>query len=340
MSAGRGTPRGAEVLTSPGRPGLVMCASRDPDAKLTFLLSTPAHAEAAPGLAVKVPVTARAAEVVDHEGRALVALRCLDLGSLAPTVPRYVRSTVVAGRAALVSSSLPGTPMTVRYHSWRHTARQRRVREDLDLAARWLAGFQSATSTGTAPISWPTETAAALAERWPDHPQLGSARHHLDLAQARMSGLRSPITFVHGDFWFGNLLVQRGRVSGCVDWEAATAEGCPLRDLARFALSYALYLDRHARPGSRVRGHRGMRRDGFGAGITHVLRTDTWVARDLRGFLGDGLARLGLPRWLWYDVALTGLGEVAATANDDDFARHHLELLAALPCRPRGRARR
>jgi aminoglycoside phosphotransferase (APT) family kinase protein len=338
VSTGRGTAAGVtDALGVPGRPGLLLCGSRDPDAKLTFLLSGP---DAAHRFAVKVPVTARAAQVLDDEGRALVALRCLDLGPLAPTVPRYVRSTVVAGRAALVSCSLPGTAMTVRYHSWRHTARRPRVREDLDVAARWLADFQSATTAGTSMITWPADTAAALARRWPDHPQRDRATSHLQLAQRHMTGLQAPITFVHGDFWFGNLLVHDGRVSGCVDWEAASAQGCPLRDLARFALSYALYLDRHARPGARVPGHRGLRRAGFGAGITHVLRTDTWIARDLRRFLGDGLERLGLPRALWYDVALTGIAEVAASANDDEFAQHHLELLASLPSRPRGRGQR
>jgi hypothetical protein len=341
MSTMRGTPCGADLLGVPGPAGVLLCASQDPDAKVTFLLSAPAGSPATEQLAVKVAVTARAAEVVHDEGRALVALRCLDLGPLTPTIPRYVRSAVVAdGRKALVSSSLPGTPMSVRYHSWRHTARRRLVQEDLTLAARWLGEFQSATSSGTAALTWPAEVADVLTARWPDHPVLGQALASLELAREHMAGLRSPVTFVHGDFWFGNLLVHDGRVSGCVDWESASPRGCPLRDLARFALSYALYLDRHARPGGRVTGHRGLRRDGFGAGVAHVLGADSWVVCDLRAFLGDGLDRLGLPRSLWYDVALTGLAEVAATANDDDFARHHLELLASLPSRPRGRARR
>jgi aminoglycoside phosphotransferase (APT) family kinase protein len=317
-----------------------MCASRDPDAKVTFLLSSAADGRRAEQLAVKVPVTDGAAKAVEDEGRVLVRLRCLDLGPLAPTIPRYVRTGTVAGRTALVSGSLPGTPMTVRYHAWRHTARRRRVREDLGVAARWLTAFQSATTSGTAALTWPADTATALARRWAGDPLHATAASHLTVGQARMADLRAPVTFVHGDFWFGNLLVRDRLVSGCVDWEAATPQGCPLRDLARFVLSYALYLDRHARPGHRVPGHRGLRRDGFGAGITHVLTTDTWVARDLRGFLGDGLVGLGLPRELWYDVALTGIAEVAATANDDDFARHHLALLASLPCRPRGRVRR
>lgn len=339
MSAGRLGSPAADLLGVPGSPGVLMCASRDPDAKLTFLVSRSADGGPAGRLAVKVPVTDGAARAVEDEGRVLVRLRCLDLGPLASTIPRYVCSRTVAGRTALVSSSLPGTSMAVRYHSWRHTARRCGVRNDLDLAARWLAAFQSATTSGASTLTWPVDTATALTERWAGHPRQREAASHLAVAQDRMRGLRAPITFVHGDFWFGNLLVEDGQISGCVDWEAATEHGCPLRDLARFALSYALYLDRHTRHGSRVHGHRGLFRDGFGAGIRHVLTTETWAARDLRGFLGDGLVRLGLPRWLWYDVALTGLAEVAVTANDDAFARNHLELLASLPCPPRGRGR-
>ena len=339
MSTGQSVLSAADLLGVPGRAGVLMCASRDPDAKLTFVVSASAHAAAAEQLVVKVPVTEGAAKVVEDEARTLVRLRCLDLGALGPTIPRYVRSAVVGGRTSMISTSLPGRSMAVGYHSWRHTARRHLVREDLRLAAQWLATFQADTTSGVAPLTWPAQTAAALAERWAGHPRLEAAASRLTLAQEHMEGLRTPVTFVHGDFWFGNLLVRDGQISGCVDWEAASPQGCPLRDVARFMLSYALYLDRHGRPDHRVPGHRGLRRGQFGAGVSHVLTTDAWVGRDLRGFVGAALSRLGLPRSLWYDVALTGLAEVAVTANDDDFAGSHLGLLASLPCRPRGRSR-
>jgi hypothetical protein len=125
-----------------------------------------------------------------------------------------------------------------------------------------------------------------------------------------------------------------------VDWEAGCPSGSPLRDLARFALSYSLYLDRHARPGHRVHGHRGLRRTGFAPGVSFALLGSGWLPQETRTFLADGLEWLALPRSLWYDVALCGIGEVAATANDDDFGVGHLELLASLPCHPRGRPAR
>lgn len=340
MNGIRPAQRATDLLGVPGRPGVLLCASRDPDAKITFVLCSATHARPGDRLAVKIPTTSGAERSVRAEGRALVSLRCLDLGPLADSVPRYVCSPVVGGRSVLVSTALPGVPMTVRYHAWRHTASRRRVAEDLAMAAGWLGAFQEATTSGTAALTWPLETGAALEERWHEHPALAPAAERVASAADHLAGRSAPLTFVHGDFWIGNVLVRDGAVTGCVDWEAASSQGPPLRDLARFVLSYALYLDRHARLGRPVPGHRGLRRDRFGAGIRHVLLTDTWVARDLRAFLGDGLERVGLPRWLWYDVALIGLAEVAVTANDDDFARGHLELLATLPCRPRRRSRR
>jgi hypothetical protein len=80
----------------------------------------------------------------------------------------------------------------------------------------------------------------------------------------------------------------------------------------------------------------------FGAGGAYALLGAGWLTCLVRDFLGEGLLRLGLPPELWYDVALVGIGEVAATANDEEFGRGHLMLLAGLPDRPPepGRTRR
>jgi hypothetical protein len=42
--------------------------------------------------------------------------------------------------------------------------------------------------------------------------------------------------FVHGDFWSGNLLVEDGRLSGVVDWDAAGPGRLPLVDLLHLRL--------------------------------------------------------------------------------------------------------
>src|SRR5207247_9115574 len=104
-----------------------------------------------------------------------------------------------------------------------------------------------------------------------------------------------PRTVVHGDYWLGTLLVADDRVVGVVDWESGALVGEPLRDVARFAVSYALYLDRHTRPGQRVAGHRGkLRADGWGAGLAYAVTGDGWFPRGVRACLGRALHRLAL----------------------------------------------
>jgi hypothetical protein len=328
-------PRPAEeLLQDPQIRGVLMAASRDPDAKLTFVVPPPPtglDGRRRDGLVVKVPSTHVAGAAVEREGRMLVTLRRAGLGALADTVPRYVESRQVDGRPVLVCTALPGTPMSISYHQPFHTALPSLVRADYAAAAAWLRQFQDLTSCGTELVTWGTDMAEELRRRWDGDPLLPAALDRLDHAQRRMDGQRTLRTAVHGDFWFGNLLITRGAVSGVVDWEAGTPSGSPLTDLARFALSYSLYLDRHTRPGHRVLGHRGLRRTGFAPGVTHALLDDGWYPDLVRGFLSEGLRDLGLPVSLWYDVALVGLADVAASANHDDFGHGHLKLLAELP---------
>ena len=313
-----------------------MCASRDPDAKLTYVTAGSPRDGA---FVVKCASTAGAEEAVEREGRVLAAVRARGIGDLSRTVPRPVDWTEVGGRTALVSTAVEGTPMIRDYHSWHHTSRRRAVGRDLDAAARWLADFQGATAGVPHEVTWPVRTATALQGRWDGHDALGEAMVRLDTAAERLSGTRVPSTAVHGDYWFGNLLTRDAAVVGVVDWEAGSVEGCPLRDLARFALSYSLYLDRHTRPGRPVRGHRGLRREGAAPGVRYALNGRGWLPDLVRSFLADGLRRLGASPAVWYAVALAGVAEVAASANDDDFGREHLLLLAGLPPYPRRHGR-
>jgi hypothetical protein len=137
-------------------------------------------------------------------------------------------------------------------------------------------------------------------------------------------------TAVHGDLWFGNVLVSDGRASGIVDWEAGGIAGEPLRDLARFAHMYALFLDRRTRPGRSVAGHRGLRAGEWGAGVAFAVNGAGWFPELFRRFLRDGLARLGASPEHWRELALAGIAEVAALADEDEYARHHLELFLRL----------
>ncbi len=322
------------LLERPDAGGVLISASRDPDAKLTFVM-TSRHGTATERLVVKIPSTPAAGEAVDHEGRMLVEIRRLPLGRLLATVPRYVESLVVDGRPVLVSTALPGTPMSVAYHHWAHTARPAAVSRDFGRALGWLRSFQAATTRGDHGVDWPAQVLETVRGRWDGHPALAGAVARLEEARHRLSGCTLPGTAVHGDFWFGNVLVEEGAVSGVVDWEHAVPLGSPLSDAARFVLSYALYLDRHTAEGRRVLGHPRLTRTGFAPGIAYALSEAGWFPDLVHHTLARHLEQLGVSGDRWYDVALTGLGEIAASANDDAFGAGHLELLAGLPARAR-----
>ncbi len=322
-----------DLLIDPRSRGVLIAASKDPDAKLTFVVTTPRPAS--DSVAVKIPTTKAAGAAIEHEGRILAQLSRYRLGPIANTIPRCVDILRLdENRPVLVSTAVAGTPMSVGYHRWLHTARPSTVTTDFELAADWLRRFQSATAAGRAPLAWAAEVAESLSGRWDGHPALPAALNRLAWANDALLPVQVRRTAVHGDFWFGNVLVAGPMVTGVVDWEAGAAESWPLRDIVRFALSYSLYLDRHTRPRHRVIGHRGLRREGFAPGIVYALLGRGWFVAELRSFLAQALSAAGVPASLWYAAALTGIGEVAATANGDSFGAGHLQLLAELPLRP------
>jgi hypothetical protein len=314
--------RGADVA--------LLTGSRDPNAKLTAVLLGGGREPSRVRVTVKVPTTTAAAEIVAAEGRLLAALADRDLGGLAATLPVVVGYVDADGMPAMVTSGLAGVPMQVRYHGWRHTARRSRVAADFTAAGSWLAALHTATADGSEPVDFAGSSLGRIEDRFPDHPALAPVRSGLSSAAERLSAVRTPRTVVHGDFWAGNLLLQHGRVSGVVDWEAGELAGEPLRDVVRFALSYALYLDRHTRPGRQVAGHDGLLADGFGAGVVAAFCGRGWFGALVRDFVTNALARLGAPAGLWREALLAGVAEVAAGADHPEFAAAHLRLLAEL----------
>jgi hypothetical protein len=166
--------------------------------------------------------------------------------------------------------------------------------------------------------------ADAIGRRFGGEPGADADLAGLARLHARLAGHRTPESVVHGDFWPGNLMVERGRVLGVIDWEAARPAGTPARDLARFVTSYSLYLDRHTRAGRRVTGHPGLRADRWGAGVEYAVDGTGWYPDLARSFVKTGLERLGVPPDCWRDVLLADLALTAATTDQDEFARNHL----------------
>ncbi|HEX3268912.1 MAG TPA: aminoglycoside phosphotransferase family protein [Gaiellaceae bacterium] len=315
---------------------LVLGASKDPNAKITILLVSPESGR--PRLAVKAPTTAAAERAVQAEARLLRELDGLLPGRLRGTVPSVVNMVEFEGRAALVLTAVPGTPMTTAYLEWGHTRSTARVAADFAAVGAWIGDFQRATTGESAEMDMDGGVASRLQSRFSDEPTIDADLDKLAAIYERLRIDRVPRTFVHGDFWCGNLLRDRDRLTGVVDWEAASASGEPVRDLVRFALMYALYLDRRTRAGRRVAGHQGLVADSWGAGVAYALNGSGWFPELFRRFLRDGFVRLGASPESWRDAALAGIAEVAALTDDDAFARRHLQLFEHL-CPNRGAPR-
>jgi len=169
-----------------------------------------------------------------------------------------------------------------------------------------------------------------LSSRFADDPAIEGALPQLRATHARLRKSTSPRTAVHGDFWFGNLLATGDQISGVIDWESGAISGEPLRDVVRFAITYALYLDRHSPAGGQVAGHRGLRSGVWGSGIEFALDGTGWFSELFRQFIAGSLSRLGADPARWRDAALAGIAEVAATADHGAFARLHFQLFARL----------
>jgi len=322
------TPELWEFVTDTGLQSLVSATSKDPNAKVTVLLVSPETGQ--PVLAVKAPTTAAAERAVDAEARVLKELGRMRLGTVAETIPRVVEVVEFEQRRAPVMSALPGRPLSTAYAERGHTRDSARVSADFRAAGDWLAELQQATAGRPAPLDLDAGVSVRLRERFAHDQALESDLTRLEAMHARLRRSSTPRTVVHGDFWVGNILGSNGRVSGVVDWEAATVCGEPVRDLVRFANMYALYLDRGVRRGRAVPGHLGLRAGAWGAGVEYAMYGAGWFPSLYRRFLEDGLVRLGADRERWHDAALAGIAEVAALTDHEKFARLHLELFRRL----------
>lgn len=324
----RGTRSVWEYIRSTGLHAVLMGASKDPNAKVTVVLVS--EETGRPSLVVKMPTSARAAEAVDSEARVLGALEVDPSSDIARTIPSVVDVLGLDGRIALVMTAVQGVPLTTTYLRPRHASALERVERDFAAAGSWLAAFQESTARTRARLNMLGGVAARLWQRFHDERDLEADLELLAAIDARLAQNIVPLTGVHGDFWFGNILVDRGGVSGVVDWESGAAEGAPTRDLVRFAHMYALYLDLRTRAGRRVPGHRGLRADRWGAAVEYALDGRGWFPDLYRAFVANGLARLGASRGAWRDAALAGIAEVAAFTDDAEFAHRHLHLFGRL----------
>ena len=229
-------------------------------------------------------------------------------------------------------------PMSVGYHQWLHTARRsprrRRLppggrmadrvpdrhpprRQAADLAGRDARRRCAGGGTGTR--VWTPRCAGC---RWPaTTSRVGPRRRRRCTATSGSATCSSPATRSPAS---STGRTAESPAARCATWRASrsatasTSTGTP-------------------GPGTGCSATAGLRRAGFAPGMRYGLPRQpagcpAWSAASC----GTACCGSACRPALWYDVALIGIGEVAASANDDEFGAGHLELLARPPREPAG----
>ena len=191
-----------------------------------------------PRFVLKMPMTPQAEEGLRRESRVLANLHADErLGDWRQLIPRPITQGTAGRWVYRVDAALAGAPAAD------GVARERGRGPLQETAAETIHFLHRA----------PTRTVLgdhALAQRWVD-----ARLHDLWPRGVRREWLRSRCTrlrdelhgavlgralrtsWVHGDFWLGNLLLsQDGSIGGIVDWDAASPDELALHDLMHLLL--------------------------------------------------------------------------------------------------------
>ncbi|MEO6205636.1 MAG: phosphotransferase, partial [Mycobacteriales bacterium] len=187
-------------------------------------------------------------------------------------------------------SAVPGRPLLMEYLSAAHLRRRAAVTADFARAATWLDDLHAQTRDGRLSLRELTGSLeAAFAPLEGAGPAVVSLLDEARESLARWCPSGVPATAVHGDFWMGNLLVDRHRVTGVVDLELSAPRGLPMLDVLKLPLSYSLYLDAAGRVRPRAGEWPHL------SGFQEVFLGTGYLARSAEAFVRGRLHRLGIP---------------------------------------------
>lgn len=205
----------------------------------------------APGAVIKLALSDAAGRRLEREEALLSALqRDSQLGGWRRLLPRPLAHGTVQGRRYRVERALAGRAPVARLAD---CAARRRL---LALAADTIAVLHRATTT-----TLPTDPS----DPWVDAHLRELARHAGRQAPlAEFARLRERLhqalsnqvfraSWIHGDYWLGNILCDNQEPVAIVDWEAAAALELPMHDLLHLLL-YSRRLRTGAELGQIVSG--------------------------------------------------------------------------------------
>ena len=196
-----------------------------------------------PCVAVKLAFSSTAAAGLEREGRALAALHeDVRLEGWRSLLPQRLASGSFAAWRYAVDTAIPHAPaLTVAGDETALAAVQVAAAEAIGILHRRTAAV---VTVGDALVEqWVTRPAAVLAEQGD---RAGAVRAVSDRLADTLHGRTLSASWVHGDFWPGNLLVREsGGLGGIVDWDAAAPHEPVLHDVLHLLL-YTRRLTRRA----------------------------------------------------------------------------------------------
>lgn len=209
------------------------------------------------------------------------------LSPISLPVPRLLATGRAAGASWTLETALPG----------------RRPTGGSPEVARDVADLCAAMPPGNGPPAAPRRDLEALAELVPER-----ADGLRELAHSLRGALRGlPSVLRHGDLWIGNLLVDEGRLSGVVDWDAWDPGAVPGADLLHLHATSRRIAERcelgeiWARRPWRDDAYRSML-DAAAAAVPEEVRAIAWWIGEVRGTVSRHPARAVDERWLAVNV--------------------------------------
>jgi Phosphotransferase enzyme family len=271
----------------------------------------------APSVVAKLPRYGRTSTPLRREATALEAVRHAVDGKIRSTIPRSLGLHTVDGTEILLQTGVPGHHLVAATATGR--LRPATLARQVSLVVAWCLAMQAESSRLTVVdddlIASKLEplASAGLAALHGD-PRVGSL---LDQALAQAGELRGtplPLVMCHGDYWAGNVLVERGRVCGVVDWERSALDELPLWDLVKAVGSAAYHLDRYRslpRGGRAALPHWGdlgpwaaLADPQFATGFRAAFVQPGWLADTARHALTQAFRQGGIPLG-WMPIAVT-----------------------------------
>jgi hypothetical protein len=193
-------------------------------------------------LVVKIPTTVQGSASLKRQVQALAALaRDPRLRDWEAALPWTVREGEIAGRYYCVEELVPGEQTAQLVMRGRH------VRAVLDASARLIDGLHSRTMQERqlddgaieAWVHLPLRRLERFAvERRRCDELLTSVQRLRDDLAGSLLGRTVRLSWIHGDFWPGNILAssESRRITGVVDWDQAVPQQLRLHDLLHLHL--------------------------------------------------------------------------------------------------------